>query len=135
MKHVPSHEGSNNESSPGDQGCIDDIPGDEEFVDEARTPTKAKHDLQRGLAMPRTSFFILDNASTYLYLVVVNFYDPYDNAKQPHEVWIPNQNIEQVPISVVEKGDRTIYSTSLARLLQVAIQEESPIKGMLLSLF
>lgn len=134
MKDVPLPEGSDNESSPGDQSCVDRIPGDEEVFDEPRTPTRAKRDLRGELAMPRASFLVLYNASTYLYLVVVNFYDPYDKAKQPREVWIPNQNIEQVPISVVEKGDRTIYSTSLAKLLQVAIQEESPIKGTLSSL-
>ena len=135
MRHVPLPEGSDNESSPSDQTWVGSVPGDDEVVDEPRTPTKAKHDLQRELAMPRTSFFILDNASTYIFLVVVNFYDPYDKEKQPREVWIPNQNFERVPISIVEKGDRMIYSTSLTKLLQATIEEESPIKGMRSSLF
>ena len=77
-----------------DQTWVGNVPGDDEVVDEPRTPTKAKHDPQRELAMPRTSFFILDNASTYIFLVVVNFYNPYDKEKQPREVWIPNQNFE-----------------------------------------
>ena len=135
MKHVPSPKGSDNESSLGNQTWVGNIPGDDEVVDEPRTPSKAKHNPQRELVMPHTSFFILDNASTYIFLVVINFYNPYNKEKQPREVWMPNQNFERVPISIIEKGDRMIYSTSLTKLLQATIEEESPIKGMCSSLF
>ena len=135
MKHIPSPKGSDNKSSPGNQTWVGNVPGDDEVVDEPRTLTKAKHNPQRELVMPHTSFFILYNASAYIFIVVINFYDPYDKEKQPREVWIPNQNFKRVPISVTEKGNRMIYSTSLTKLLQATIEEGSPIKGMHSSLF
>ncbi|KAJ7114807.1 hypothetical protein C8R44DRAFT_984203 [Mycena epipterygia] len=62
-----------------------------------------------------------------LEIVQVNFFDELDHSAAPRQVWVLSK---EVPIMALAGEDgSTQYTTSLSKLLPVALQNDSPIKG------